>query len=258
MPNTSNQNSDTSSPTNTPFSLVVADIHLQPDEHHPINQTFAKFLTIEAKQAEKLFILGDLFEMWVGDDIGLQMYQPIIKLLRELQQAGTEIYLQFGNRDFLMRTRFMKATGIQLLADEALLELYDQQYLMLHGDTLCTDDHAYQRMRKVFRNKLIQWLFLSFSQKRRMAIGHKMRNSSKQHSQSKSEQIMDVNQKAVLDLFAKYPNVQHMIHGHTHRPAHHVMQQNHTTLHRWVLGDWRPQAKIIKLSKAGVELVDYL
>lgn len=243
--------------TEQPYCLVVADIHLQPENKHPINDAFIRFLQNEAKHAEALYILGDLFEMWVGDDIGLQQYADVIALFKELTDAGLKIYLQYGNRDFLMRQKFSEATGIQILEDTTLVELYNTPYLLLHGDQLCTDDIGYQRMRRVFRSKFVQWLFLNLSRKRRLKIGSKMRQSSKQHSQAKTAEIMDVNRQAVLELFQQYPHVNHMIHGHTHRPQHHTIETGHKTLHRWVVGDWRPQSQVLRIDNNGITLYKY-
>jgi len=244
-----------------PYSLVIADIHLQPQTNHPINQAFTQFLKQEAPNADALYILGDLFEMWVGDDIGLTQYASIIQQFKTLTQQGLPIYLLYGNRDFLMKKAFWNATGIQPLKDIQTITLYRKEYLILHGDTLCTDDTSYQTMRRFLRNQLITWLFLKLPQKYRLAIGHKMRQNSKTHSQKKPTAIMDVNPQAVYALFKQYPTVQHMIHGHTHRPKHHTLQAEHHTLHRWVVGDWQapqtPYSQILKLSPSGVEQINY-
>ncbi|VAW48841.1 UDP-2,3-diacylglucosamine diphosphatase [hydrothermal vent metagenome] len=244
-----------------PYSLIIADIHLQPDPTHPINQAFEHFLQTEAPNAQALYILGDLFEMWVGDDIGLTQYQSIIQRFKRLTDQGLSIYLQYGNRDFLMREAFWKASGIHPLKEIECVTLYHKDYLILHGDTLCTDDKSYQKMRTLFRNKFITWAFLKLSQTRRLAIGQKMRQNSKTHSQNKASAIMDVNQQAVYELFKQYPTVQHMIHGHTHRPHHHTLSTEFNTLHRWVLGDWQasknPVSYILKVSKQGPELLPY-
>ncbi|BCN93579.1 UDP-2,3-diacylglucosamine hydrolase [Thiomicrorhabdus immobilis] len=244
-------------PSPNPFTLVVADIHLQPEQEHPINQAFYDFLELEAAKADALYILGDLFEIWVGDDIGLEQYSTIIQKFKSLTDAGLPIYLQYGNRDFLMKQAFCVATGITILDDITVARLYNEPYLFLHGDSLCTDDIGYQRMRKLFRNRLVQWIFLHLSRKRRLTIGNKMRHSSKQHSQQKTPQIMDVNQNTVCELFKLHPQVNHMVHGHTHRPEHHIIEAEHKRLHRWVLGDWRPQAKIILIDHNGPQLIDY-
>jgi len=239
------------------FTYVVADIHLQPEGNHPINIAFMHFLKEQAPLADALYILGDLFEMWVGDDIGLEAYPEFIDEFKRLTNAGLPIYIQYGNRDFLMKTAFCSATGITLLNDIVVKSIYSEPYLFLHGDTLCTDDKGYQKMRRIVRCKVVQWIFLHLCRKRRLLVGNKMRQSSKEHSQTKTEQIMDVNREAVIALFEAYPNVKHMIHGHTHRPQHHLIEYKDQTLHRWVLGDWRPEAKIIKIDHNGPQLIPY-
>ena len=244
-----------------PYTLFVADVHLQPETNHPINQAFAQFLSEEAPKAEALYILGDLFEMWVGDDIGLEQYASVIQQFKNLTDQGIHIYLIYGNRDFLMGKVFWQATGIQLLQEGDTTALYGNDYLVLHGDSLCTDDKGYQRMRSFFRNPIVKWLFLHLCRKRRLFIGYKMRQNSKAHSQNKPSAIMDINHQAMCELFKKHQTVHHMIHGHTHRPAHHTIEAQHTTLNRWVLGDWQapeqPTAQIIKVTENGPELINY-
>jgi len=241
----------------SPFTLVIADIHLQPDNNHPINQAFMTFLQKEAPLAETLFILGDLFEMWAGDDVGMETYAEYILEFKKLTDAGLTIYIQYGNRDFLMREAFCQATGIKLLEDISLNTLYGEPYLFLHGDTLCTDDTGYQRMRMVLRSQWFQWLFLHLCRKRRTYIGNKLRGRSSEYTKHKQSQIMDVNPTAVDHLFKQFPQVTHMIHGHTHRPQHHIIETEHKTLHRWVLGDWRPETQLIKIDQNGPKLLPY-
>jgi len=240
-----------------PFTFVIADIHLQPDNKHRINKAFMRFLQQEAPSAEALYILGDLFEIWVGDDVGAENYADYIAEFKKLTDSGVKIFLQYGNRDFLMRQAFFKITGIKLLKDISLQNLYGEPYLFLHGDTLCTDDTGYQRMRKVLRNGLVQWILLHLSRKRRIDIGVKLRGRSSEYTKKKENQIMDVNQTAVNSLFQQFPEVTHMIHGHTHRPQHHTIEAQHKTLHRWVLGDWRPETQIVKIDKHGPQLLPY-
>jgi len=239
------------------YSLFIADVHLHPDDQHPINQRFYEFLDNEAPKADALYILGDLFEMWVGDDIGLELYQTVITKFKKLTQAGLPIYLQFGNRDFLMRKAFWKATGIQPLLEPCPLTIHNQTLLLLHGDSLCTDDHDYQKARKLLRNPVVTWLFLKLPKSRRLKIGNGMREKSKQYNQNKAENIMDVNRSAVVELLEKHPQVSHLIHGHTHRPAEHTLEVQGQSKHRWVLGDWRPETQIITVSETGVHLVNY-
>ncbi|QCU90375.1 UDP-2,3-diacylglucosamine diphosphatase [Thiomicrorhabdus sediminis] len=245
-----------------PFSLVIADIHLQPHSH-PINRAFLDFLHSQAPKAEALYILGDLFEMWVGDDIGMEHYQEFVSVFKQLKAQGVEIYLLYGNRDFLMKRRFFAETGIEKLDDIELIERYGHNYIMLHGDSLCTDDKGYQKMRRWFRKPWVQWLFLKLSRHQRLKIGLSMRQSSQQHSQNKNQSIMDVNPEAVQSLFTDYAPTCFMLHGHTHRPAVHQHNLNHADKKRYVLGDWRlngkkqVDAEIIKLDASGPQLVDF-
>ncbi len=234
-------------PITSNHTLFVADIHLQPDEFHPINQAFHQFLIDIPPNTEALYILGDLFEVWVGDDIGIKTYQKTIQHLNRLTSNGLDIYLLYGNRDFLMRHDFWQATGIKFIKEPTKLQIYELEILIMHGDILCTDDVEYQKMRKILRHPIITWIFLRLSQKRRIKIGKKMREKSKKHSSNKSQNIMDVNQQAVIDLFKQYPSCTNLIHGHTHRPKHHEFQQNGQEYHRWVLGDWRPETQVIKV-----------
>ncbi|RUM92139.1 MAG: UDP-2,3-diacylglucosamine diphosphatase [Thiomicrospira sp.] len=239
------------------YTLFTADIHLHPNDAHPINQAFYQFLEFEAPKADALYILGDLFEMWVGDDIGLEAYTTVIALFKKLTTNGTPIYLLYGNRDFLMRRAFWEATGIQHLKEPATVSIYNQTLLLLHGDVLCTDDKAFQRMRKILRNPVIMWLFLRLPKKKRLQIGDSMRRNSQRHTQHKSEMIMDVNAKEIEHLMVKHPRCDHLIHGHTHRPAHHPFVVQNKQKHRWVLGDWRPETQVLKISSSGIlELIE--
>lgn len=240
-----------------PYSLFTADIHLHPDDSHPINQAFYHFLECEVPKADALYILGDLFEMWVGDDIGMEAYATVISLFKKLTTEGTPIYLLYGNRDFLMRQKFWDATGIHHLKEPATVSLYNRTLLLMHGDALCTDDKAFQRMRRILRNPVIMWLFLRLPKKKRLQIGDAMRRNSQQHTRQKTATIMDVNSDAIEQLMNQYPQCDHLIHGHTHRPAHHPLMIHHQQKHRWVLGDWRPETQILKISSTGtLELIE--
>ena len=238
---------------------LVADVHLQPymDEPPPLNQAFLSFLNQWATEADQLYILGDLFEAWTGDDVCRDLYRQEIKALRQLSAQGTQVYLAFGNRAFLMRQDFWKATGITPIADSHVAQIQGQSYLLMHGDRLCTDDKDYQKLRKWLRNPVIQFLYLSLPKRQRAAIAHKLRRQSKDSSAQKQQQIMDVNAQAVQQCFQRHPDIKHLIHGHTHRPACHRLNIDATTHFRWVLGDWRPEAKLIKIAEGHIELIDY-
>ncbi|BBP43826.1 UDP-2,3-diacylglucosamine hydrolase [Thiosulfativibrio zosterae] len=233
---------------------MIADIHLQPDDAHPINQAFHQFLTTHAQQAAALYILGDCFEMWVGDDVGCKVYGKTLSLFKELTAKGLPIYMMFGNRDFLMRQRFWQITGISHIKEPGLVKIGDFSALICHGDGLCTDDIEFQKMRKILRHPIITWLFLRLPQKKRISIGEGMRAKSQKYNLNKAENIMDVNQQAVEALFDAHPGVTHLIHGHTHRAAHHTYELNSQTFHRWVLGDWRPEMQYLKIQNGEASL----
>lgn len=239
-------------------TLLIADVHLQADDSHPINQAFHDFLIHQAPKADTLYILGDLFEIWVGDDIGLDVYQKTIQLLKQLTSNGLDIYLLYGNRDFLMRDNFWQATGIKTIIEPKKISMYGLEILVMHGDALCTDDIKHQKMRKILLNPLSTWLFLRLPKSQRIKIGKKMRTKSRLDSPNKAENIIDVTQSAVENLFKQHPNCLHLIHGHTHQPEHHTFQKDKKQYNRWVLGDWRPDAKIIKISpQQKIELINY-
>lgn len=236
-------------------SYLLADVHLQPDTQHPINQAFLSFINQQAPQADSIYILGDLFETWVGDDLGIPLYQTEIKALKSLTDSGTKLYIGYGNRDFLMREAFWHATGAEFIKDEYIAQIQGLECLLLHGDSLCTDDKNYQRMRHWFRKPWVQWLFLHLPKKTRLKIAQKLRQQSGKYGQYKQANIMDVSNQAVENLYAQHPNIKHMIHGHTHRPAHHHLKINGLDKQRWVLGDWRPETQIIKISNQQISLI---
>jgi UDP-2,3-diacylglucosamine hydrolase len=216
---------------------LIADVHLLPETTaiSPINRSFHRFLDdCREQRITALYVLGDLFEMWVGDDIGLRDYAVSIEKLRQLSESGTRILLMEGNRDFLMRRAFYQATGIQRIKPPYPLVMGGKNWLLLHGDELCTDDRAFQRMRRVLRNPLVMWGFLRLPGSTRQRIGRSMRDQSQKHGSNKPQNIMDVSPQAVERLLQKHPKTDWILHGHTHRPGIHGR--------RWVLGDWRPQA----------------
>ena len=212
-------------------TLIIADLHLTAVERDKLD-LFCRFCQTEAANADQLFILGDLFNTWIGDDISLTDYQVVIECLKELTQS-TEVYVMIGNRDFLLAQKFEQQSGCKLINEPYLLQQNDQDYILVHGDSLCTDDIDYQRMKKVLRNRLVQSLFLSLPKRWRLKLSGEIRKKSIESQSYKSEAIMDVNQGAVEALMANYPGV-NLIHGHTHRQNTHP--SNSYT--RYVLGDW--------------------
>ncbi len=232
-----------------PFSYLIADVHLETDPANPINVHFLHFLKHEAPQAETLYILGDLFERWLGDDIGLEDYASIIEALRTLTDSGTAVKLLYGNRDFLMREAFWDATGIQPMPEVVLTEIHGHRVILCHGDELCTLDREYQAVRRRLRSPWLQWLFLHMPKARRRAVGERMRQRSQQESATKPDAWLDVDEDTVRSWFATHRDYPHLIHGHTHRPGHHIYPQQR---HRWVLGDWRPDAWVLKISAEAI------
>jgi len=242
-------------------TYFISDLHL--DESHPhLYKLFYDFIdSIKAEgkyKAETLYILGDLFEVWIGDDIidhslGKQ-YLPTIKKLKELSDSGTKIYFIQGNRDFLIGETFMQRIGGTLLPDQKIIDLYGTKTLIIHGDTLCTDDKAYQRMRKLFRLKIIQKLYLSLSLESRVKKANKIRQASKNETQKKAQMILDVNQDEVTKV-AKRGGVTKIIHGHTHRPAEHVFDVDGVQVKRIVLSDWRDKVCYLRVTFNGFESI---
>jgi len=236
-------------------TFFIADIHLCAQEP-AITAGFLRFLQGDARQADALYILGDLFEAWIGDDDPQPLHAQIAAALHELHQQGVPCFFIHGNRDFLVGRRFARSSLMQILPEKKVLELYGRRVLILHGDTLCTDDAGYQNFRKKVRNPLIQKIFLALPLKWRLAIAAKMRADSKASNSEKSQAIMDVNPQAVLSEMQNH-GVEWMIHGHTHRPAIHDVALADKTGHRAVLGAWHEEGSMIKVSADAVELITF-
>ena len=219
-------------------TLFLSDLHL-PDEPSPLREGFLHFLRGPACTASAVYILGDLFEYWIGDDVGLSAYAAEVSALRALTAQGVPVYFQHGNRDFLVGARFAQATGVTLLADPQRIELDGVPTLLGHGDLWCTDDHGYQRWRRFSRNRLAQWLFMRLPKSRREAIAGGVRGQSHTDKRMKAESIMDVNAQAIAQAF-RTQKVQRILHGHTHRPDAHRLTVDGREVERWVLADWHP------------------
>jgi UDP-2,3-diacylglucosamine hydrolase len=214
-------------------TLFISDLHLSPTDP-ATTAAFHAFLQGPARAASTLYILGDLFEFWIGDD-GLDeaFNAEIVAAIARLSDQGVKVFFLAGNRDFLPGTRFAAAAKLNILPDPSLIHLYGQTLLIAHGDALCTDDLAYQRFRRIVRHPLVQALFLALPRSWRQGQVEKLRQRSKASNQMKRSEIMDVNGLAVEQLMAQH-HVQTLIHGHTHRPAIHTLSQGQ----RWVLPDW--------------------
>ncbi len=226
-------------------TLVVADIHLMPAREsdplappHPINQAFLAFLTGPAKEADQLIIMGDLFEVWLGDDISMAFYQREVDALAQLSRQGTDIYIGLGNRDFLIGNELLKACQAKGIFTDLITLKHQQQpsILLMHGDSLCTDDRAYQRMRFWLHQAWIKGLLRRLPKIWRLKLAQQLREKSTTANQQKTWAIMDVSDEALKQLWQKFPDSSYLIHGHTHRPGHHHYA---TAKQRWVLGDWQ-------------------
>ncbi|MDZ7322092.1 UDP-2,3-diacylglucosamine diphosphatase [Kosakonia sacchari] len=234
-------------------TLFIADLHLQTEEP-AITAGFLRFLAGTAREADALYILGDLFEAWIGDDDPNPLHQQIAQAIKAVVDSGVPCYFIHGNRDFLLGQRFAQACGMQLLPQEQVLDLYGRNVLIMHGDTLCTDDAGYQAFRAKVHQPWLQKLFLTLPLFIRRRIAAKMRAGSKAANSSKSLSIMDVNQHAVVEAMEKH-QVQWLIHGHTHRPAVHTLTANDAPAFRAVLGAWHSEGSMVRVSESDVELI---
>ena len=236
-------------------TLFIADLHLQTEEP-AITAGFLRFLQGEARQADALYILGDLFEAWIGDDDPNPLHQQIASAIKAVVDAGVPCYFIHGNRDFLVGQRFARQSGMLLLAEEERLDLYGREVLIMHGDTLCTDDPGYLAFRAKVHTPWIQRLFLALPLFIRHRIAARMRADSKAANSSKSMEIMDVNPQAVVDAMERH-HVQWLIHGHTHRPAVHELQANGQPAWRVVLGAWHSEGSMVKVTPDDVKLIHF-
>ncbi|HEY8119525.1 MAG TPA: UDP-2,3-diacylglucosamine diphosphatase [Methylophilaceae bacterium] len=232
-------------------SLFISDLHLCPSRPHITGQ-FIAFLQTTAPKAEALYILGDLFEYWAGDDdVDDLHHQAVILALRALAERGTQIYFMHGNRDFLLGQGFAKAAGLTILPDPTLFNLYSKRVLLSHGDALCTDDVDYQAFRRQVRDPDWQEAFLQKPLTARKAQIETLRMRSEQEKSYKSESIMDVNVSAVAEIMRSYDYPEILIHGHTHRPARHQLEVDGHACERWVLGDWYEQGSCLRCDASG-------
>ena len=232
-------------------TYFIADLHLSENRPHLL-ALFRQFMQEQAPEAEKLYILGDLFDFWIGDDEQSDLISEVQQLIRHLTEQGVPCYFQHGNRDFLIGKKFAKACGLTLLPTYQVIDLYGTPTLLCHGDTLCVDDVKYQQYRKKVHQKWRQWLFLHLPLKVRLKIAEKIRAKSRQDKQLKSTEIMDVNAAFVQQIFAQF-HVTQMIHGHTHRQKHHEIPPH---FHRIVLGDWGETSSLLEVTPHSIEFIN--
>lgn len=242
--------------TNTRKTLLISDLHLQENEPD-IARKFCDLLQSCDTSVDALYILGDLFETWVGDDDNTPFHRNIIESLHSATQKGLRIYFMYGNRDFLIGKRFLRETGCQLLADEEKISLYGTPVLLMHGDTLCTRDIAYLKARKLGRSWIFKFIFSRLPMSYRKNIAKKMREKSAKHTKAMTMEIMDVTQEAVLQRMHEH-GVTHLIHGHTHRPdTHHFMLDGQPAA-RIVLGAWHHQGYVLEWHESGKTAVSLI
>lgn len=233
-------------------TLFISDLHLH--ESRPlVTRAFFQFLE-SAESAEALYILGDFFDAWIGDDDDQPLVKEVTAQLHALSKTGTRIFLMHGNRDFLIGKQFIEKINASLLADEVCINLYGVNTLLLHGDSLCTADTDYMQFRGLVRNPVWQEQFLSQPLDTRRAIANELRNKSKSMNSLKADDILDVTASEVEKHFKQF-NVQRMIHGHTHRPARHSLTINEKPCERIVLGDWHDSFWFVSVDETKLELI---
>jgi UDP-2,3-diacylglucosamine hydrolase len=233
-------------------TLFISDLHLEADRPE-IGEQFLAFLAGPARDADALYILGDLFEAWVGDDDPSSYYADMKDAIRELAGSGVPVYFMHGNRDFMIGERFATETGVTLLPDPYPVELYGEKVLLSHGDYLCTDDIEYQKVRAMTRNPEWQAMMMSKPLEERLAFARQAREQSRAHSASMTEEIADVNEDAVEKAIREH-GVEILLHGHTHRPAVHPFHVDERPVHRIVLGDWYEQGSMVEWDADGPRL----
>nr|WP_288357279.1 UDP-2,3-diacylglucosamine diphosphatase [uncultured Pseudomonas sp.] len=229
--------------------LLISDLHLE-EERPDISRAFLHFLDTRARQAEALYILGDFFEVWIGDDAMTPFQRGIAEALQRLSDGGTRIYLMHGNRDFLLGKAFCREAGCTLLGDPHMVTLNGEKVLLMHGDSLCTLDVGYQKMRRLLRNPLSLFILRNLPLNSRHKLARKLRSESRSQTRMKASDIVDVTPEEVQRVMAQY-GVQTLIHGHTHRPAVHELQVDGQPARRIVLGDWDKQGWALQIDENG-------
>jgi UDP-2,3-diacylglucosamine hydrolase len=234
-------------------ALFISDLHI--DANHPaITQQFLNFLSTEARDADALYILGDLFESWIGDDAPDAAQVQAIAGIASLTSRGVPCSVMHGNRDFLLARQFCDMSGASLLPDPVIVTLYGERVLVMHGDALCTDDLAYQRLRATVREPDWQRQFLALPVESRRALAGAARVGSQAHTAALEYAIADVNSSSV-EAALRAAGTATLLHGHTHRPAMHALEVDGRACMRIVLGDWYDQGSLLRWDHRGPELV---
>jgi len=243
-----------------PATLFISDLHLS-GERPEISERFFEFLRTQASRAAALYVLGDLFEYWIGDDEldaagGDPLARRVADALGELSRRGVGVAFMHGNRDFLVARRFCDASGARLLADPAVEKVAGVRTLLMHGDTLCTDDHDYQAWRSTARSHAWQQEFLAKPLAERRSTLQALRERSKEVVGAKPAEIMDVSDAAVLEALRLH-GLTRLVHGHTHRPARHVLEVDGQRCERWVLPDWYERGGYLAVDETGPRLIGF-
>lgn len=233
-------------------TIFISDLHLDPSRPE-VTRCFFKFLEEAAEDAEALYILGDLFEVWIGDDDPDPHHQSVIDALRKFTTARRPCYIMRGNRDVLLGRQFCAAAAAQLIEETTVIKLNDERVLLLHGDELCTDDHAYQKFRRQARSPTWRAIFLSLPLGVRRWLSTRIRKGSTAMTALKADDITDVNQEEVEHAM-RTNHVKILLHGHTHRPAIHEFTLDGKPATRIVLGDWYEQGSVLEWGAEGPEL----
>nr|WP_205346604.1 UDP-2,3-diacylglucosamine diphosphatase [Stutzerimonas stutzeri] len=229
--------------------MLISDLHLE-EERPDITRAFLHFLATRATQAEALYILGDFFEVWIGDDAMTPFQESIAGALRALSERGVRIYLMHGNRDFMLGQTFCHKAGCKLLADPSVVQLCGEPVLLMHGDSLCTRDEGYMRLRRLLRNPLSMFVLRNLPLATRRKLARKLRNESRTQTRMKASDIIDVTPELIPGVLAEH-RVRTLIHGHTHRPATHDLEVNGQPAKRIVLGDWDRQGWALQVDENG-------
>ncbi|MBA1196308.1 UDP-2,3-diacylglucosamine diphosphatase [Pseudomonas plecoglossicida] len=235
--------------------LLISDLHLQ-EERPEITRAFVGLLEGRARHARALYILGDFFEAWIGDDAMTPYQRSICQALRNLSDSGTAIYLMHGNRDFLLGEDFCAAAGCTLLADPSVVDLGGEPVLLMHGDTLCTRDVGYMKLRRYLRSPLTLWVLRHLPLSMRLKLARKLRSESKTQTRMKNTEIVDVTPEEVPRVMAAH-GVRTLVHGHTHRPAIHKLLVDGSPARRIVLGDWDRRGWALQVDDQGFQLAPF-
>jgi len=233
-------------------TLFISDLHLDPAQPG-ITQQFLQFVARAEGRTEALYILGDLFEAWLGDDDPEPEYRRVVAALRKLRDSGTRIGFMHGNRDFLVGERFSSESGCELLDEHTLIDVHGSRVLLMHGDLLCTDDVEYQAFRRMVRDPAWQQRMLALPLAQRAALAQQVKSQTRAAVMAKAEEIMDVNQETVDATMRRF-GVRTLLHGHTHRPDVHRFRLDGEDATRIVLGDWYTQGSVVRWDASGLEL----